>query len=67
MFNIGNHTPRINATQRPPRVPARVQRLGHVVLQSTRYLETLNWYLDTLGLIVSDFLFFPVSANVAPR
>ena len=66
VFNVGNQTPRINATQRPPRVPARVQRLGHVVLQSTRYLETLNWYLDTLGLIVSDFLFFPGQRERGP-
>ena len=40
---------RTNATQRPPRVPAKVQRLGHVVLQTTTYLETLNWYLHNLG------------------
>jgi hypothetical protein len=36
-----------------------VQRLGHVVLQTTTYLETLNWYLEHLGLIVSDFLYYP--------
>ena len=35
-----------------------VQRLGHVVLQSTRYVETLDWYLQHLGLIVSDFLYY---------
>jgi hypothetical protein len=35
-----------------------VQRLGHVVLQSTRYRETLDWYLLHLGLIVSDFLYY---------
>ncbi|WP_067860246.1 VOC family protein [Nocardia shimofusensis] len=57
-FNTGRRIARINATQRPPREPARVRRLGHVVLQSTRYLETLNWYLRHLGLIVSDFLFY---------
>ncbi|OBK53622.1 VOC family protein [Mycobacterium kubicae] len=57
--NVGSVDGRINATVRPPRVPARVQRLGHVVLQSTTYLRTLNWYLDTFGMIVSDFLFFP--------
>src|SRR5699024_11102909 len=50
---------RINSTQRPPREPARVQRLGHLVLQSTRFLEVLNWYLRHLGLIVSDFLYYP--------
>ncbi|MCG7596910.1 VOC family protein [Mycobacterium sp. PSTR-4-N] len=63
--NIGALT-RINATVRPPRVPARVQRLGHVVLQSTTYLKTLNWYLDTFGMIVSDFLFFPGQRERGP-
>ncbi|RZT12472.1 glyoxalase/bleomycin resistance protein/dioxygenase superfamily protein [Mycobacterium sp. BK558] len=57
---------RINATVRPPRVPARVQRLGHVVLQSTTYLKTLDWYLDTLGMIVSDFLYFPGQRDRGP-
>ncbi|MFR9779646.1 VOC family protein [Micromonospora sp. MS34] len=56
-FNVGHDVTRVNATQRPPREPAKIQRLGHVVLQTTRYLETLNWYLEHLGLIVSDFLY----------
>ncbi|MER6590871.1 VOC family protein [Micromonospora purpureochromogenes] len=56
-FNVGHDVARVNATQRPPREPAKVQRLGHVVLQTTRYLQTLNWYLEHLGLIVSDFLY----------
>ncbi|MCQ4121035.1 VOC family protein [Rhodococcus tibetensis] len=50
--------PRLNATQRPPREPALVERLGHVVLQRARYLENLDWYLEHLGLIVSDFLYY---------
>lgn len=57
-FNFGRDVNRANGTQRPPRQAATVQRLGHVVIQSTRYLEALNWYLDHLGLIVSDFLFY---------
>ncbi len=58
VFNFGHNVQRTNATQRPPRVPAGIQRLGHVVLSSTTYIETLNWYLDHFGLIVSDFLYF---------
>lgn len=65
-FNFGHELRRINATQRPPREPAKVQRLGHVVLQTTKYLETLNWYLDNLGMIVSDFLFFPGQRDRGP-
>jgi len=57
-FNFGPELHRANATQRPPREPARVERLGHVVLQTTRYVETLTWYLEHLGMIVSDFKFF---------
>ena len=66
-WNVGEHpSARVNVTQRPPREPARVQRLGHVVLQTTTYLQTLDWYLDTLGLIVSDFLYFPGQRRRGP-
>ncbi|RNM11672.1 VOC family protein [Nocardioides pocheonensis] len=57
-FNVGSGAARTNHTQRPPREPARIERLGHVVLQRTRYVETLDWYLQHLGLIVSDFLYY---------
>ncbi|MCV7030799.1 VOC family protein [Mycobacterium sherrisii] len=64
--NADHEVAQINTTLRPPRVPARVQRLGHVVLQSTRYLQSLDWYLDNLGMIVSDFLFFPGQRERGP-
>jgi hypothetical protein len=66
VVNAGHQVARVNATQRPLRAPARVQRLGHVVLQSTRYLQALNWYLDNLGMIVSDFLYFPGQRDRGP-
>lgn len=56
--NRGEQVERVNRGARPPRAPAIVERLGHVVLQSTRYRETLDWYLQHLGLIVSDFKYF---------
>jgi hypothetical protein len=65
-FNFGDDLPRVNATQRPPRAPTKVQRLGHVVLQSTVYTKALNWYLDNLGMIVSDFQFFPGQRDRGP-
>jgi hypothetical protein len=65
-LNTGHQGPRVNAVQRPPREPARVRRLGHVVLQTTQYLRTLNWYLDHLGLIVSDFLFYAGQRDRGP-
>jgi catechol 2,3-dioxygenase-like lactoylglutathione lyase family enzyme len=65
-FNFGREVARVNRTQRPPRVPARVQRLGHVVVQTTRYRETLDWYLGHLGLIVSDFHYYPGQRERGP-
>jgi hypothetical protein len=65
-FNFAHEPRRINAAQRPAREPANVQRLGHVVLQTTKYIEALNWYLDNLGMIVSDFL-SPTSATAGRR
>ncbi|MEU3642430.1 VOC family protein [Lentzea sp. NPDC034063] len=64
--NTGGSPLRVNATQRPAREPARVQRLGHVVLQTPRFLAALDWYLDTLGMIVSDFLFLPGQRDLGP-
>lgn len=65
-FNVGHELQRVNTMQRPRREPTKVQRLGHLVLQTTQYLETLNWYLDTLGMIVSDFLYFPGQRDRGP-
>ncbi|HEY4017827.1 MAG TPA: VOC family protein [Pseudonocardiaceae bacterium] len=65
-FNFGHDVARVNATQRTPRQPVPVRRLGHVVLQTTKYVETLNWYLDHLGLIVSDFLYYPGQRELGP-
>jgi hypothetical protein len=65
-FNFGHELQRVNSTQRPRREPTKVQRLGHLVLQTTKYLDTLNWYLDTLGMIVSDFLYFPGQRDRGP-
>jgi hypothetical protein len=64
--NAGHDLARANAAQRPPREPAKVQRLGHAVLQTTRYRETLDWYLEHLGLIVSDFLYYPQQRDRGP-
>ncbi|MCB0931696.1 MAG: VOC family protein [Mycobacterium sp.] len=66
VYNFGHTLRRSNATQRPLRAPALVQRLGHVVIQSTSYIRTLNWYLEHLGLIVSDFLYFAGQRDRGP-
>ena len=36
------------------------------MLQSTKYVETLNWYLDNFGMIVSDFLYFAGQRDRGP-
>ena len=64
--NVGHEAPRTNTAQRPPREPATIQRLGHVVFESTNYLKSLNWYLEHLGLIVSDFLYYPGQRERGP-
>lgn len=65
-LNFGQELARVNRTQRPPRSPALVQRLGHVVVQTTKYRRTLDWYLRHLGLIVSDFLYYPGQRERGP-
>jgi catechol 2,3-dioxygenase-like lactoylglutathione lyase family enzyme len=66
VFNFGHEKVRTNAMQRPPRVPTNVQRLGHIVVQTPKYIEALNWYLDTFGMIVSDFSYYPGQRERGP-
>ena len=63
---LGYGPVRANATQRPARQPAQIQRLGHVVLGTTRFGAALDWYLDTFGLIVSDFLYLDGQRDRGP-
>jgi catechol 2,3-dioxygenase-like lactoylglutathione lyase family enzyme len=65
-LNYGSEPARINATQRPAPRPAEIERLGHVVLGTTRFRQALDWYLDTLGLIVSDFLYLDGQRDRGP-
>ena len=66
LLNFGTEHRRRNATQRPPREPSRIQRLGHVVLETRVFARALDWYLDTLGMIVSDFLFLDGQRDRGP-
>ena len=65
-LNFGTEPVRANATQRPARQPAEIQRLGHVALGTTRFRAALDWYLDVLGLIVSDFLYLDGQRDRGP-
>jgi hypothetical protein len=63
-WNASGRTPRVNATSghlaNPPG-----GALGHVVLASRVFGRPLDWYLEHLGLIVSDFLF--IDGQPRPR
>jgi catechol 2,3-dioxygenase-like lactoylglutathione lyase family enzyme len=65
-LNFGAAPARVNAAQRPARQPAEIGRLGHVVLGTTRFAAALDWYVDTLGLIVSDFLYLDGQRDRGP-
>ena len=55
------------------RDPAAAARAGHDsaagargASRATNYLKSLNWYLEHLGLIVSDFLYYPGQRERGP-
>ncbi|WP_371667051.1 VOC family protein [Streptomyces sp. NBC_00289] len=66
LLNFGTEHRRVNETQRPPREPSRIQRLGHLVLETRVFRKALDWYLDTLGMIVSDFNFLDGQRDRGP-
>ena len=53
---------RVNATVRAPIEPAKVGRLGHVVLQTTDFQTMADWYMRVLGLIPTDVQYLPDGA-----
>jgi catechol 2,3-dioxygenase-like lactoylglutathione lyase family enzyme len=65
-LNFGPQPARVNGTQRPEQRPAEIERLGHVALGTTRFRAALDWHLDTLGLIVSDFLYLDGQRDRGP-
>ncbi|MEV5837725.1 hypothetical protein [Nocardia sp. NPDC052112] len=65
-LNVGVDPIRINTPQRPPREPACVQRLKHLVKETRTFNKSLGWYLDTLGMIVSDFMFLDSQRDRGP-
>jgi catechol 2,3-dioxygenase-like lactoylglutathione lyase family enzyme len=55
--NTAHHVPRVNRKVRSPIEPARVVRLGHVVLQTVDFQRMADWYIRVLGLIPTDVQF----------
>ncbi|PBC71067.1 catechol 2,3-dioxygenase-like lactoylglutathione lyase family enzyme [Streptomyces sp. TLI_235] len=66
VVNTGTAVARFNATQRPEHAPARIERLGHLVLSTRVFRRALDWYLTHLGLIVSDFLYLDGQRDRGP-
>jgi hypothetical protein len=54
LTNTAMHTPRVNATVRTPIEPARVLKLGHLVLQTVDFAGMAQWYMRVLGLVPTD-------------
>ena len=47
-------TARAGELMRLPKGPAHVKRVGHGVLMTPRFRETVDWFRETLGMICSD-------------
>ena len=52
--NTADHTPRLNQTVRTAIEPAKVTKLGHVVLQTLDFPRMSEWYMRVLGIIPTD-------------
>lgn len=53
-LNRGSERVRFGTLQRVPRGPARVKRLGHVVLRVADYATSNDWYCSRFGFLPSD-------------
>lgn len=58
-LNHSNSPERINAIQEFPAAPSPIVKLGHLVIETAGYEETVKWYTKTLGLIPSDTQVLP--------
>jgi len=63
VLNEGIRKSRFNVPQRPPRLPAQVLRLGHVVLAVPDPVAAKDWAVRNLGMIVSDAMLVPGSRD----
>jgi catechol 2,3-dioxygenase-like lactoylglutathione lyase family enzyme len=64
--NAPDSTIRVNDTQRPPREPPQVTKLGHLVIETPDFDKSARWYMHTLGFIPSDVMCLPDGAPVGP-
>ncbi len=52
--NTAHHAPRVNRMVRAPIEPAKIVRLGHVVMQTVDFAAMIDWYQRVLGIIPTD-------------
>ncbi|MCW6530772.1 VOC family protein [Sphingomonas sp. MMSM20] len=57
--NLPNAATRINRPVRSEPAPAPVFRIGHVVLQTPRFGEMMDWYRTRFGFLASDIATIP--------
>jgi catechol 2,3-dioxygenase-like lactoylglutathione lyase family enzyme len=62
--DAANPLRRAGNLQRPPRGPAHVMRMGHVVLVTPNFDRMLAWYRSTLGFLCSDEVYREHEHNV---
>jgi hypothetical protein len=64
-LNTGeNPLSRAGELMRLPKGPSHVKRVGHGVLMSSKFAETVNWFRETLGFICSDDVYAGDKQNV---
>lgn len=59
LLNMVAEPQRVNDPVRPELRPAPVRRLSHVALQTPHFRASVDWYMENLGLIVSDYQYLP--------
>jgi catechol 2,3-dioxygenase-like lactoylglutathione lyase family enzyme len=55
---------RAGELMRLPKGPSHVKRIGHGVLMTPRFRDTVGWFRDTLGFVCSDDVFVGEQSNL---
>jgi len=63
-LNTGSEHARLRAAQRVPAGPARVKRLGHLVVRVADFGTSAEWYESRFGLLRSDDVYLGDPENV---
>jgi catechol 2,3-dioxygenase-like lactoylglutathione lyase family enzyme len=58
MWNNARAKKRFGQTQRPPKQPAQVLRLGHLAIDVLNFEESYQWYTTVLGMRATDVVYY---------